>query len=150
MGHAENADHILKNARLLLAPLQFGAGLKTKFIEAMKNGTPSITTTIGAEGLCGHLPFAGEIANTPETIAKEAIRHYSSKNQWLTAQNNGFKIINQRFKKSEFSGVFKERLTTLLSNLIEHRQSNFIGEVLQHHSLQSTRYLSKWIEAKNS
>jgi len=36
-----------------------------------------------------------------------------------------------------------------LSNLSQHRKANFIGSVLQHHLLSSTKYMSKWIEEKN-
>ena len=48
-------DDILKelynNARLVVVPLRFGAGIKGKVIEAMKMGTPVITTNCGAEGI---------------------------------------------------------------------------------------------------
>jgi hypothetical protein len=37
----------------------------------------------------------------------------------------------------------------LLENLHIHRQNNFIGQMLNHHSLQSAKYMSLWIEAKN-
>jgi hypothetical protein len=35
------------------------------------------------------------------------------------------------------------------ANLAEHRLQNFVGSMLHHHSLASTKYMSKWIEAKN-
>jgi glycosyltransferase involved in cell wall biosynthesis len=41
----------LRGARVLLAPLRFGAGLKGKVVEAWSHGTPVVTTPIGAEGL---------------------------------------------------------------------------------------------------
>ncbi len=34
-----------------MAPLPFGAGLKGKFIDAMTQGTPNVTTAVGAEGM---------------------------------------------------------------------------------------------------
>ncbi|MBG26536.1 MULTISPECIES: glycosyltransferase [Croceibacter] len=149
MGRAESASDVLKNARVLLSPLLYGAGLKTKFINAMQNGTPNITTIVGAEGIGGLLPFAGEIANDPKVIAKEAVKHYNSRNQWKTAQKNGFKIIEERFSKSSFEGLFQKKLNYLETNLTEHRNQNFLGQVLQHHQSQSTKYMSKWIEEKN-
>jgi O-antigen biosynthesis protein len=51
-GWADNAHQVLQQARVCLAPLTFGAGLKGKFIDAMQTGTPSVTTAIGAEGMC--------------------------------------------------------------------------------------------------
>ena len=41
------------------------------------------------------------------------------------------------------------RLDALKINLKLHRQSHFVGQILQHHSLQASKYLSKWIEEKN-
>ena len=43
-GFAENANQVVGNARVVLAPLNFGAGIKGKLTEAMICGTPSITT----------------------------------------------------------------------------------------------------------
>lgn len=50
-GRAEHALETIKNYRVLLAPLRFGAGIKGKLIDAMRTGTPSVTTRIGSEGL---------------------------------------------------------------------------------------------------
>lgn len=38
-------------ASLVIAPLRFGAGVKGKVVEAMANGVPVVTTTVGAQGL---------------------------------------------------------------------------------------------------
>ena len=43
----------------------------------------------------------------------------------------------------------KIQIKSLSHNIKTHRQQNFTGQVLMHHLLQSTKYLSKWIEEKN-
>jgi len=50
-GFCENICEALGTAKILLAPLRFGAGIKGKVIEAFKYGTPVITTPIGGEGI---------------------------------------------------------------------------------------------------
>ncbi len=40
-------------ARVVVAPLRFGAGIKGKVIEALAFGVPCVTTTIGGQGLQG-------------------------------------------------------------------------------------------------
>ena len=50
-GFVEDAFEVLKNSRILLAPLRFGAGIKGKLSNAMLCGTPSVTTSIGSEGM---------------------------------------------------------------------------------------------------
>ena len=54
-GFIENVNEVMCKARVCLVPLQFGAGLKGKMIDAMTNGTPCVTTSIGAEGLFGDI-----------------------------------------------------------------------------------------------
>jgi len=50
------ADHYRK-ARLAVAPLQYGAGMKGKVIEAMRFGLPTVTTQAGAQGLAAASAF---------------------------------------------------------------------------------------------
>ncbi len=40
-------------ARVSIAPLRFGAGVKLKVVEALREGTPLVTTPVGAQGLKG-------------------------------------------------------------------------------------------------
>ena len=148
-GRAEDAQNVLKKARVLLAPLRFGAGIKGKFIDAMLAGTPSITTTIGAEGICGKYPWPGEIANEEKAIVEEAIKIYDKPKRWQKVQQNGFQIINERFQENRFAEQFFEELENIQQDLEKHRNQNFLGAMLMHHTLQSTKYMSKWIEAKN-
>ncbi|MBL4775870.1 MAG: glycosyltransferase [Mariprofundus sp.] len=56
LGRADDVDEVMQQAKLCLAPLRFGAGIKTKLADAMRNGTPSISTSIGAEGMSGGKP----------------------------------------------------------------------------------------------
>ena len=148
-GRAEDAQNVLKKARVLLAPLRFGAGIKGKFIDAMLAGTPSITTTIGAEGICGKYQWPGEIANEEKAIVEEAIKIYDKPKRWQKVQQNGFQIINERFQENRFAEQFFEELENIQQDLEKHRNQNFLGAMLMHHTLQSTKYMSKWIEAKN-
>ena len=52
-GRAADAYEVVSKAKVCLAPLRFGAGMKGKLVEAMQCGTPSVTTSIGAEGMHG-------------------------------------------------------------------------------------------------
>ncbi len=149
-GFAANAQKVVSNVKVCLAPLRFGAGIKGKLTEAMQNGTPSITTTVGAEGMHAGLPWNGFIEDIPEKFTDKAVELYSNKSVWKKSQQNGIKIINQLYDKEKLSKPFLERLNDLQTTIEKHRNHNFIGAMLQHHTLQSTKYLSKWIEAKNS
>lgn len=148
-GRAENARNTIAKHRILLAPLLFGAGAKGKFIDAMQSGTPIISTSVGAESMQGKLPWSGAITDSLDDLVNEAVKLYNDKTYWLNAQQNGLAIINQRYAKSNFEQAFLNYVAHLQTNLNTHRNANFIGAILNFHSLQSTRYMSLWIEEKN-
>ncbi|NDP26486.1 MAG: glycosyltransferase family 4 protein [Flavobacterium sp.] len=148
-GRANNAQEVVRNARIVLAPLRFGAGIKGKLLEAMQCGTPSITTTIGAESMYGDLPWNGFITDEPTVFADKAVELYQEKNIWLKTQEKGFEIIEKRYLKCLFEADFVKHILNIQTHLKQHRLHNFMGALLQHHTLTSTKYMSRWIEEKN-
>jgi len=147
-GRVENAEEVMKNAKICLAPIRFGAGLKGKLIQAMQCGTPSVTTLIGAEGIAGDLNWNGYITSDPKEFAKKAVHLYSEEKLWKNAVEKGFEIINSKFNKEEHQQEFSERLTDLFKNIGSYRQQNFVGKMLQHHQHRSTYFMAKFIEEK--
>ncbi|NEW79981.1 MAG: glycosyltransferase family 4 protein [Gelidibacter sp.] len=148
-GWVENAEVIFTNARVCLAPLQFGAGLKGKLIHAMQFGTPSVTTNIGAEAMHDKLPWNGFITDDPVEFTLKSVELYTDENLWNKAQQNGIEIINSCFSKEKYEKKLLKKIKNITKNLVEHRLKNFLGAILQHHTLKSTKYMSKWIEEKN-
>ncbi|MFV8362262.1 glycosyltransferase [Flavobacterium sp. ZT3P35] len=148
-GRAIDAQEVVKKSRVVLAPLRFGAGIKGKLLEAMQCGTPSVTTGIGAESMQGYLPWSGFVADDPDVFVDLAVQLYQDRAVWLQAQKNGLAIVEQRYLITLFESEFKLQIDNLQSNLQQHRLNNFMGAVLQHHTLKSTKYMSKWIEEKN-
>jgi glycosyltransferase involved in cell wall biosynthesis len=149
MGRADNAQEVVRNTRVVLAPLRFGAGIKGKLVEAIQCGTPSVTTTIGAESMCGDLPWNGFVSDDAQIFADNAVELYHNKNLWHEAQENGFRIIEKRYLKSLFENDFVAHILKIQTRLKEYRMRNFMGAMLQHHTLTSTKYMSRWIEEKN-
>ncbi|NQX37812.1 Glycosyltransferase involved in cell wall bisynthesis [Pedobacter steynii] len=147
-GRAKHARECISNHRILLAPIQFGAGLKGKFIDAMQVGTPAVTTTIGAEAMTGGMDWNGEIADDLTAFADQAAALYQDKNRWLLAQQNGALIINKRYGKSVLIDSFIKVIKTLSADLTGHRRRNFFGQILQYHTANSTKYMSLWIAEK--
>lgn len=148
-GFADNVDAVMCQAKVCLAPIRFGAGLKGKLVDAMKNGTPCITTAIGAEGIYGTLPPNGYVEDDPEKFAKKAVELYKEDTFWKQFSTNGFKIINTRFNKSFHEKRFLTEIEEKNKHLFQYRLSNFTGQMLRHHTMQSTKFMSKWIEEKN-
>ncbi|MDF2180223.1 glycosyltransferase family 4 protein [Aliiglaciecola sp. CAU 1673] len=148
-GWAENALAVVGNARVLLAPLRFGAGLKGKLIDAALCHTPAVTTTIGAEGLYAELPSGLVVTDEPQAFAQAAVNLYTDAGQWQKHSNNAAQLIASRFNAAQHGPCLLERIETLKAGLDQHRLDNFHGAMLRHHRLKSTQYMAQWIEAKN-
>ena len=147
-GRATSALEVIWQARVLLAPLRFGAGLKGKFTDAMQAGTPSVTTSIGAEGMATAQEWNGFVVDDPSAFASAAVKLYTNKALWEEAQKKGFLLLNN-YSKVEHSKNFRSKIAELQKNLEVHRKSNFTGQMLLHHSMASTKQLSRYIEMKN-
>jgi len=146
-GRAESAQRVVGKSKVSLAPIRFGAGVKGKLLESMSVGTPSITTSLGAEGITNPKLWPGKVADKPEQFAEVAAEHYLNEEAWQSAQNKGGKILKEKFSRT----VFNEKLTRLLSELSDlekHRNGSITGLILQRESHQAARYMSIWIEEK--
>ena len=148
-GRAESVETVFNTAKVLLAPIPFGAGIKGKLLESMQFGLPNVTSAVGAEAMHGNLDWNGFITDNETEFVEKAVLLYQDENLWQKSQENGYKIVENRFKKELFEPHFIHKIQEISENLESHRNQNFLGQILQHHTLQSTKYLSKWIEEKN-
>lgn len=157
-GWAEDAKHVMEQARVCLAPLRFGAGIKGKLAEAMWCGTPNVTTNLGTEGMAMGLEWPGlatdlcafdNSEDSAQSFAKHAVQLYQEDLLWQQKQTQGYRLISAHFDKAKIQGNVLACIAAIQNNLQYHRSHNFIGQMLQHHQLKSTQYMAQWIEAKN-
>jgi glycosyltransferase involved in cell wall biosynthesis len=148
-GWTENAPAAIMQARVCLAPLRFGAGLKGKLLEAMSCDTPSVTTPIGAEGMHGNLPWCGAVTTSSQEFATAAVTLHENEILWHQAVARGREILQNEFPVERNTIALTTRLQMLFDHLAMHRRNNFVGQMLRHHMHKSTQYMSQWIEAKN-
>jgi len=157
-GWAEDAKHVMQQAKVCLAPLRFGAGIKGKLAEAMWCGTPNVTTNVGIEGMTMGLEWSGlttdlsalhNSEDSASNFAKNAVQLYQEEVLWTQKQHQGYQLIKANFAKDEIQAKLIARIRGIQNELNTHRADNFIGQMLQHHQLKSTQYMAQWIEAKN-
>lgn len=149
MDWAEDALEVMSAARVCLAPLRFGAGIKGKLVDAMLCGTPSVTTPIGAEAMHGDAPWPGAIALDASTFAEQAVQLYEDPARWQQAQIQSSAVLQQRYQRSVHGPRLINRIADCRQHLAQLRNDNFTGAMLRHHTLKSTQYMAQWIEAKN-
>ena len=150
-GWAKDAQEVMEEARVCVAPLRFGAGIKGKLLDAMKLQTPNVTSQIGSEGMLpqGELQWPGAIADDIDEFVTAAVELYRDKEKWLEAQSQCHSILEAHYEQDKLGNQLIERLTALVSELDSHRLDNFFGSMLKHHTMASTKYMSQWIAEKN-
>jgi glycosyltransferase involved in cell wall biosynthesis len=148
-GWADDASLVMGQARVCLAPLRFGAGLKGKLLDAMITQTPNITTPIGAEGMADTHPWPGIITRDGKGFIQAAITLYQDQDQWAVSQQYCHKLLQQTYSAKTLGIALIDRINSISADLKQHRLANFTGTMLKHHTLASIRYMSQWITAKN-
>jgi len=88
---------IFDRARVSVAPIRFGAGIKVKVNQSMALGVPTIVTSIAAEGM--HLVHEENamIADDPDSFAEALVRTWSSPDLWQRLSTNGRQNIRDHF-----------------------------------------------------
>ncbi|WP_445159303.1 glycosyltransferase [Mesohalobacter salilacus] len=149
-GRANEVLSTLEQYRVMLAPLRFGAGLKGKCFDSMLAGTPSITTPIGAEGISENKDWPGFVEDQPEAFAQKATELYTNESLWKENQKKGIDLLQKDFKIQNYKDSFKTKINSSYQDLDLYRQRNMVGQLLKHHHQRSTKFMSLWIEAKNT
>lgn len=89
------------------------------------------------------------VMNDVDGFAKRAVTLHNQKNEWNEASVMGAHFFKEQFADASIPTEFLSALNHISANIIKHRKKNFTGAMLMHHRMQSTRYLSKWIQEKN-
>lgn len=148
-GWTQDAQASLAGARVCLAPIRFGAGLKGKLCDAMAAGTPSVTTNLGAEGMAGDLPWAGGVESELDGFVQAALDLYLNQEQFLQAQIQGQVILDTHYQEQPLADALLQSLLASREQQAERRSRNFTGAMLRHHLLKASQYMLQWISFKN-
>lgn len=113
-GWVEDISDLYHQARVSIAPLRFGAGVKGKIGEALNFGVPVVTTNIGANGMGLQHKHDVLIANTAQDFARAVIDCHSNSDLWNTLRTNG------RLTIQEVAGTqaMKQQVDRLLTSFV--------------------------------
>jgi len=149
-GWAEDAGAVIEKARVCLAPLRFGAGIKGKLLDAMIMQTPSVTTSVGSEGMHDQEQWPGVVADDVGHFVEAAVKLYNNEDKWLRSQENVKALLKNRFDGVSLGEKLVAKIDKVGKELKQHRLNNFTGSMLKHHTMMSTKYMSQWIAEKNN
>lgn len=105
VGFAPQLAPELEKRRMLLAPVRYGTGTKTRILHALGHGVPVITTSMGAEGMDLHNGKSALIADTAEEFARAVVRLYSDRDSWRTLSACGRAHILEKYARERMSSL---------------------------------------------
>lgn len=93
-------DRCYRSARLFIAPLRFGAGVKGKIVDALRYGLPTVTTPVGAEGIAAHDDGSLLVADSADGFAAHIVDVYADTKVWNALRRNGCTLIENHFSRA--------------------------------------------------
>lgn len=106
----EELEQLYDECRIAIVPLRYGAGIKGKVIEALYNGIPLITTSVGAEGISKIDEYA-MIEDNPEVLAEKIIQLYSDVDRLKEMALNSQAFVKNEFSEEAAWNVIEEDFT---------------------------------------
>lgn len=99
-GWVADVKKYLDKCRIEVVPLRFGAGNKGKVGEALSNGLPIVTTTIGAEGMGIENKKHAFVSDDSKQFAEYVVELYNSEELWNKFSREGKKLVEQQYSSS--------------------------------------------------
>lgn len=154
---AEELTSRLQRARVNLAPLRYGAGIKGKIAENWFSGTPCVTTSIGAESMTSYLrqsdgtmsqSFGGDIADTAEEFARAAVSLYIDATRWHRARAAGYEILTHNFNMISNGPLIQDALWRVVEDREKLRDGNLTGAILWSAGYRYNEMFGRFVQMK--
>lgn len=147
VGRAESLTQAFAEARVALAPLRFGAGIKGKVSDAWWHGLPVVGTSIAAEGMGRAFRWGGRIADEAGDFVDACVSLHEDEMAWRTARDAGGVILDEDFSEKGFRAALKEALDRAQKQR-ERRRFDWMRGMLLQSTTDAYRYFGKWLELK--
>ncbi len=112
-GFVPDLDAALADYDMLVAPLRFGGGTKLKVLDAMANGIPVVTTSVGAEGLSITHGEHAWLAETAPELVEGILRVKQDVELGNRLSSTAFALVRERFSWDAIRGRLVDWLTQL-------------------------------------
>ncbi len=108
-GFVADVSPYFEDARLFVAPLRYGAGMKGKIGHALSFGLPLVTTTVGVDGYDLRDGVNCSIADDAQSFARAIVKLYNDEETWTRFSRCGASTIER---------LGREAVTVDLQNIL--------------------------------
>ncbi len=99
-GYVEDVSAHFARARMSVAPLRYGAGVKGKVNMSMAYGLPCVVTPVAAEGMSLKHGVDAMVGESAEAFAQCMVQLYRDEQLWNTLSANGIVNVETHFSRS--------------------------------------------------
>jgi O-antigen biosynthesis protein len=105
LGYVAKVESLIARARISVAPLRYGAGVKGKVNQAMAHGLPVVATSVAAEGMGLRPGIDLLVADEPIAFANAIVRLHGDEVLWQSLAENGRANVEHHFSRANASEV---------------------------------------------
>ena len=95
-GRLDDLDPLFAKARVFVAPLRYGAGVKGKIYSAFGAGVPVVSTSIGFEGMDAEDGLHGIVADDPAAITRAIVDLHKDTDLWSHIASQARQFVVER------------------------------------------------------
>ncbi|NBI70676.1 glycosyltransferase [Clostridiaceae bacterium] len=103
----EELSALYQSCRIVVVPLRYGAGVKGKVVEAVYNGAPVVTTSVGSEGI-PDVEQALVIEDTAEAFADAVVSLYGDRKRLEALSDAARDYIRRHFSTEAAWSVIRD------------------------------------------
>jgi glycosyltransferase involved in cell wall biosynthesis len=113
---------LYRTSRVAVVPLRYGAGVKLKVVEALREGVPLVTTSIGAQGL-PDLARVASVHDEPQDFAEAVCRLLKDDVVWSELSAAQVDYAGARYSEAAFGDSLLRALSQSASRCAERLNS---------------------------
>ncbi len=126
-GFVDDLQTVYRDSRVSVAPLLFGSGMKVKVLDAMARGMPTVTTSVGAEGIEIENSKHLLVADDPAEMADHIDDLLSDPVLWQRLQRCSRALVQERYTWTQ---LFKQ-MHSALDMALQHQAGHPVPRARQ-------------------
>lgn len=109
-GFVEDLEPYFQKCRVFVSPLRFGSGIKVKVMNAMYRGIPTVTTSVGAEGLAVKHGQELMINDEMPAFVESTDKLLNEQATWATLSKKSRALANEKYTWDAVMKIVDESL----------------------------------------
>jgi glycosyltransferase involved in cell wall biosynthesis len=114
ISNPESIEPIATQCSVSIVPLRLGGGTRLKILHALAMGLPTISTTVGCEGLNVKNNETILIKDTPYDFAEAVLKLTSEPDLWNNLRNNGRILVENQYSWNDIYKSLENKIIELI------------------------------------